>query len=269
VESGATFRAAQSDKNVARERAFSLEEHPIMRSATIRWTLVMLTGLVLSGSAGCAGNNDDMGEPGVSKVSTEDAAVLNAQRSPFDNAKDPPLSADTRFAAGRLAETQGAPVLALEQYRQALLADPKHKASLYRTGVVQTQLKNYPQAVEAWKKYIEATGGSSAAWGNLGFCHELSGNAAEAEAAYRSGIARDPKSVPCRVNYGLMLARKDRKAEAVEQLSAVLSPAEVHYNLGSVYEQTGKSGEAKAEYTKALELDPAMKDARVRLAGMQ
>jgi Tfp pilus assembly protein PilF len=49
----------------------------------------------------------------------------------------------------------------------------------------------------------------------------------------------------------------------------VLSPAEVHYNLGSIYEQQGRADDAKAEYHKALEADPSLKDARVRLSQMK
>ena len=63
-----------------------------------------------------------------------------------------------------------------------------------------------------------------------------------------------------------MLARNDRKDEAVAQLSAVLKPAEVHYNLASVYEQVGRKAEAKQEYEKALELDPKLWEAQSRLS---
>ena len=63
-----------------------------------------------------------------------------------------------------------------------------------------------------------------------------------------------------------MLARNGRDQEAVIQLSAVLKPAEVHYNLASVYESVGKKPEARREYQKALELDPRLWEAQVRLS---
>jgi len=53
------------------------------------------------------------------------------------------------------------------------------------------------------------------------------------------------------------------------QLGAVLKPAEVHYNLGSVYESQGKKAQAKAEYRQALELDPQFTDATTRLAELE
>ena len=82
------------------------------------------------------------------------------------------------------------------------------------------------------------------------------------------GIEIDPKNQPCRVNYGLMLARHGRIEEATTQLSAALSPAQVHYNLASVYEQQGKKDQAKSEYIEAIKSDPKLIDAQMRLAGL-
>ena len=62
-----------------------------------------------------------------------------------------------------------------------------------------------------------------------------------------------------------MLVRRGRVGEGKLQLGAVLKPAEVHYNLGSVYESQGHKEQAKAEYRQALELDPRFADAATRL----
>ena len=70
------------------------------------------------------------------------------------------------------------------------------------------------------------------------------------------------------MNYGLMLARQGRFSEASTQLGAVLTAAEVHYDLASVMESQGKTADAKAEYLKALQSDPRMDDARARLAAL-
>ena len=71
------------------------------------WLLmVCLSGL---GLAGC--NQDSQGPGGgssISGLSNAQADALNAQHSRFESGEDPPFSAETRFAAGQLAESQGA-----------------------------------------------------------------------------------------------------------------------------------------------------------------
>jgi tetratricopeptide (TPR) repeat protein len=195
--------------------------------------------------------------------------AISTQRNPFETSQDPPITAETHFAAGQLAETQGDSAGALKQYKETLRLEPSHKRALYRQSVCLSQLKKFPEAVASWKKYIEATGGEANGYSNLGFCHELAGQTDEAETAYLRGIERDPKNVPCRTNYGLMLARLGRTAEGTLQLQAVLTPAEVHYNLASVLEHQNRKEAAKAEYRKALELDPRLLDAQTRLSALQ
>jgi tetratricopeptide (TPR) repeat protein len=197
------------------------------------------------------------------------AQKAGVTKSAFDTDKEPAITAETRYAAGQLAESQNNPINAMKQYEEALKLKPDHVPTLYRLGVVLAQVKQYPKAIETWKRYLKATHDSASGYGNLGFCHELAGDWQAAESAYLKGIAKDPKNQPCRVNYGLMLARQDRVTDAINQLRAVLTPAEVSYNLGSVHEQRGRREQAKAEYQKALALDPTFYDAKQRLAALE
>ena len=189
----------------------------------------------------------------ISGVNKNDADSLNAQRANFENSEDPPLTAETRFAAGRLAETQGGTQNAIEQYKAALKLDPHHLAAMYRLAVVYTQLRAWPEAVAAWKEYAKETNDANA-YGNLGFCHSLAGQYVEAEAAFKAGIEKNPKNVLCRVNYGLMLVRIGRADEGLKQMQEVLTEQQAHYNVASVYEQQGKAEAAQAEFKKAGEL---------------
>lgn len=224
---------------------------------------VIMAVAAMAGLVGCSDN------AAVKGLSQDDADKLNSQHSRFDQDKDPQFTANTRFAAGQLAESQDDFPRAIAQYNEALKLDSRHIPSLYRLALVYTRQKEYPKAIETWNSYIEATDGSAEGYNNLGFCHELAGEADKAETAYKKGIAKDPNHVACRVNYGLMLARHGRTSEAIIQLQAVLTPAQVHYNLASVYEQQGRKEQAKIEYRKALELDPDFIDARTRLSAVE
>jgi tetratricopeptide (TPR) repeat protein len=191
--------------------------------------------------------------------------VLHANPSQFDLAKDPPISAETRFAAGQFAESQGRLDVAIEQYREAVKVNPKQESSLYRLGILYTQAKNYSEAIDIWKQYVTATGRTAAAYSNLGYGFELAGKLQEAELAYKYGIKVDPTNRVCRINYGRMLVRIGRELEAEQQFSAVLKPSDVHFSVGAVYEQMSRTAEARAEYEKAVKADPTNNQAQARL----
>ncbi len=237
-----------------------------MTSKKLAIALAAAASLALS-TAGCNQNKKSPEETTSSKYkllngSTSDKSDATA------NGPEPALNVDTRFAAGRLAETQGRLDCAVVQYEQALRLKPNHVPSLYRLGIVQTKMKQFDQAAAVWKKYIKATGDIASGYSNLGFCYEMAGDTANAEKAYKDGIQRDANSVPCRTNYGLMLARNNRIPEAETQLIVVLKPDEVRYNLAAVYEQKGEMAQAKAELKKAIEINPGNREAQSRLASL-
>src|SRR2546423_6825247 len=137
-------------------------------------------------AVGCSHNNDK-----------ENASAQKYKNDTFGSMKSPSVNADTRFAAGQLAETQGNKEIAINQYEQALRLDPKHVASLYRMGVVLTQMKQWDKAVATWNHYIEATNKIASGYSNLGFTYEMAGDVADAEKAYKQGLSIDPRSEPC------------------------------------------------------------------------
>ena len=190
----------------------------------------------------------------------------NAADIKFETSQDPPINSTTYFAAGQLAESQSNFPTAVDQYWKAYKADRACTQALFRLGILHAKQEQYSAAVVAWKEYIKATDGNATGYGNLGFCYELANLTSEAEEAYKAGIARDPQNNLCRVNYGLMLARFNRIGESLLNLQAVLTPAEAHYNIGSVFEQQGKKDRAMVEYRKAKDLDPEFNDADSRMS---
>ena len=179
-----------------------------------------------------------------------------------------PIQANTYLAAGRLAESRGDLPMAASQYRLALAQAPESPEALYRLGVVLSRQRD-PDAVGTWNRYIAVTNGSATGWANLGFCHELLGDAAAAEAAYLKGIQRDPRNSSCRINYGMLLAAQGSYAAAAEQMEHVLPPTQAWYNVGSVCERQGKLPDAMAAFRKALEHDPSFAPADKRLAALE
>jgi tetratricopeptide (TPR) repeat protein len=223
-----------------------------------RWTVILLGTAALM--VGCAKDG---------AINRGDADRVQADRDAALPAKEPAINADTRFAAGQLAESSGDFANALTQYQAALKANPNHEPALFSLALLYSRQRQFSSAIETWNRYITATHFAAAGYSNLGFCYECAKRPADAETAYRKGIAKDPKNQPCRVNYGLMLARQGKLPEATAQLAAVLTPGEVHYDLASVFELQGKKDAARDEYRKALAADPNMSDAQSRLAALE
>jgi tetratricopeptide (TPR) repeat protein len=191
---------------------------------------------------------------------------MRSENATIKEGKAPAVTADTRFALGQLAEARGDIDRAIHEYNKALDLDPKHLPSLCRLGVVYAEQKNYDDSIAVWKRYVAASNDSGYAYSNLGYCYELAGDPALAKAAYQKGIEKDPKSAPCRTNYGIMLARNGDTTGALKMWNPVLTDAQIHYNLASIYESTGRKAEAKEEYEKALAADPTLIDARAKLS---
>jgi tetratricopeptide (TPR) repeat protein len=184
----------------------------------------------------------------------------------IDATQNPAFSAEARFVAGQIAQSKNRFEPAAHCFQDALSLNPNFAPAAYHLGVVNTQMKRYSQAIDAFWDYVKLTDESAAAYGNLGYCYELAGMRHEAEAAYRRGLSRDVADESCRVNYGLMLARQGRQEEALAQLTVILEPAQAHYNIASIYELQGHKDQARNEFSKALTLDPQMSAAETRLS---
>src|SRR3954462_2806168 len=69
--------------------------------------------------------------------------MVSPQRSPedvkFETTNDPPIKAQTYFAAGQVAENRQDYNRAIEQYWAAVKVEPKCKDALFRLGVVYAQ----------------------------------------------------------------------------------------------------------------------------------
>lgn len=227
----------------------------------MKWTPPVILIAIAALLGGCADKEKDA-------VPRHPSALPTGADLAFEQAREPDLNAHTHFAAGQLAESQQRYPESINQYRQAIELDPKHLPSLYRLAMLHTRLGQHDQAIATWQRYIRATNDQATGYSNLGYACEIAGRRDEAENAYRQAIAIDPKNQPARVNYGLMLARRGDFPAATEHLSAVLTPAQVHYNLGSVHELQKRPTEARLEYRRALELDPTLTAARKRLAAL-
>lgn len=92
----------------------------------------------------------------------------------------------------------------------------------------------------------------------------------DAEAAYRSVLAADPKHVAAHINLGRLrhAARALDEAEQLYRRALELEPTHptARFNLGVVLEDRGATREAIQEYEQAVRLDPRVADVHYNLA---
>jgi len=110
---------------------------------------------------------------------------------------------------------------------------------------------------------------------NLGGAYVMQGRQAEAVAILGEASHRAPKNVMVWINLaaaylGRLETSSDegqRRAIAAFEQALALDPEapSVSYNLGLIYKQRGEIEKATAHFWRALEVDPADADARIRL----
>lgn len=97
-------------------------------------------------------------------------------------------------------------------------------------------------------------------WASLGMLEARLGNAAPAEAAYRTAIARRPQYVPPYLNLADVLARLGREGEADavlrQALAAVPETAMAHHALGLSLIRQKRAHDAVIELARAVQLAP-------------
>ncbi|MDA0375648.1 MAG: tetratricopeptide repeat protein, partial [Planctomycetota bacterium] len=115
-------------------------------------------------------------------------------------------------------------------------------------------------ALEDWITWQATNRDQPWAHVNLGLLHQENGDATAAERAYREALRIAPYSVQARVNLADVLRERERDdlAEALlrQGLDAVEDAAELRHALGLVLVRRGKSGEALEELAQAARERP-------------
>ena len=198
--------------------------------------------------------------------SFEDAVIL------LDHARLLDLSREGfyRYARGLIAEQQGDEDTAKENYVEAaqmLQLEPFVQLKLAALYWGKYDLKN---AVEFYRRAIEAGGGSTAVWSELGLALDVSGDTDGAIEAFRQALELDPRSARVAWHLSSLLKRRGRYEDALEVLQRVscaepIRPA-LLVSYGEAAAEMWRIAEAEQALQRALALAPDSVSAKVRLA---
>lgn len=167
----------------------------------------------------------------------------------------------TLFQAGRTDE-------AVAEYQRALAANPKNAKAHANLALAMVELGDFEGAASHFQASLEIEPAAEI-YSDLGFAKARLGRSEEALADYRKALALDPDCASAHVNLAVMSVQAGDLAAAESHYRQALPgrpTAQTYNGLGYVLAQAGRTGEAIAEYRKAIAADPKFTPAYNNLA---
>jgi len=155
--------------------------------------------------------------------------------------------------------------------RSATMAKNKALNDAFNAAMEALRTKNFAGAVDGFKKAAELDPKQYVVWANMADAYtglaqtktgaEQDAAYSEASSAFTKALELKPEDAATHNNYGLMLARAKKTAEAQAELTkaAQLDPpnaGKYYYNLGAVLVNTGQNDAAGEIFKKAIEASP-------------
>ncbi len=168
---------------------------------------------------------------------------------------------DVAYASlGTYLTEQGRKDEAMENYRKALLCNPKSPDILCNMGTVLADQKQYDEAIADYEAALQLDPDQMEARINLGITLAETGKAQEGLDLLREAVRREPGNPKARNCLGRLLAAQRLYAEAdthfAEAVSLAPNFADAHYQWGLALLAQGKTDEAIAQFESALQADP-------------
>jgi Tfp pilus assembly protein PilF len=202
---------------------------------------------VLALSAVCLGGCELL--PKTSPAPTPTAST--AQVGPHE-------AADVKAEYAHMLEKRGDAAGAMSTYLDASKRDPSNLDALLGIGRLLDAQGRFAESMDYYRKAEKAVPGNTKVACNYGYSLYLQGRFGEAEAALRQALAREPNNVTAHGNLGLVLARTGHPADALTEFRrAGCDDADAHVNLALGLTLQKSWPAARAQYEKALALDPS------------
>jgi len=157
-----------------------------------------------------------------------------------------------------------------EECKKALKVDEKSIPAMVALSNAYAGRKRYELARMVLENARQIDELDPAVWNRLGFVELALGNRPQAIENFRIAASLRPDYPEAHANYGAILAEADDFAGAAQELELAVKyaprSAGTWLDLGNAYRGLQAFEKSETAYRKALELDPAMNDARFNLA---
>jgi len=169
------------------------------------------------------------------------------------------------LAAGALARTQAAIWQDSETlFRHAIRVDPDNYVALNNLGETLHRRGDAGGALEHYLRAARVRPGVPGVWANIGAGYLDLGRTPEAEQAFRTALALNPRHAEAHIGMGNAYIRqglREKAAQAFGQaVEAAPRSAQARNALGAALAELGRIPEALARYREALELQPDYAD---------
>ncbi len=173
-------------------------------------------------------------------------------------APPPGMKADELDESGRAAMRAGNFTLAVDLFKRAVEADPKHKYAWNNLGLVYLAMRKNDDAIAAFKKAGEVNPYDEYAWNNLGRAYWQERKYEDAAAAFHKQLEVNPLDKFAHGNLGQMYAEWHKYSDAVPELEKAVSLApedpSLQVSLGDAYLNLGQDEKAIAAFDRAVEI---------------
>lgn len=160
---------------------------------------------------------------------------------------------------------QGKTKAAFDKFTEAMQYNNENPEIYYKLATANRTIKNYSEAIRQSKRAIELAPEVSLYYESLADIYYELQNYIEAKKYYKEAVFIDPKNTRAHTFLGILQSKDKEHESAIKSLETAVSldssNVDIRYNLALAYEVAGRKDEAKAEYSKVLELDPNHKEA--------
>ncbi|MDB5386770.1 MAG: Tetratricopeptide 2 repeat protein [Planctomycetaceae bacterium] len=168
---------------------------------------------------------------------------------------------EAKYDVARLAESDGQLDKARESYEAIYKTDPSLAQVCHRLGIVHAKQSNF----EAAKRYLneahKLAPSNPEVLNDLGYACYLSGDLKMAETVFETALKISKDNKRAANNLAMVLGSQGRFDDSFRMFRQVNSEAEAHSNVAYLYAQNGDGKKALEHYSRALTLNPDLKNA--------
>jgi Flp pilus assembly protein TadD len=180
-----------------------------------------------------------------------------------------PDDAELRNALGWTLFQEGRSAEAVTEYERALRVDPELVKAHNNLALALVELGRLEEAASHYRSSLELEP-KAEIYSDLGFTMARLGHPDEARADYQKALALDPDCASAHLNLAVTFVQAGAFGEAESHYRQALPgrpTAETHNGLGYALARQGRTGDAVAEFRKAIDVDPKYTPAYNNLAG--